>query len=76
MKSRYGYAVDPIFEGLFLAAALAVEKGLATVKEADAIASRALGMGVGPFTAHNLAGGNPITRHGLSEMHTRIMPTR
>ena len=28
----------------------------------------------GPFTAHNLAGGNPITQHGLNEMHTKIMP--
>jgi enoyl-CoA hydratase/carnithine racemase len=31
-------------------------------------------MGVGPFTAHNLAGGNPITQHGLNEMNTKIMP--
>jgi enoyl-CoA hydratase/carnithine racemase len=61
-------------EGLFLATALTVEKGLATIKQADAIASKTLGMGVGPFTAHNLAGGNPITQHGLSEMHTIIMP--
>ena len=74
VKSRYGYAVDPIFEGLFLATALTVEKGLATIKQADAIVAKALGMGVGPFTAHNLAGGNPITQHGLSEMNTRIMP--
>lgn len=74
VKSRYGYAVDPIFEGLFEATALTVEKGLATVKQADAIVQKALGMGVGPFTAHNLAGGNPITQHGLNEMHTKIMP--
>ena len=74
VKSRYGYAVDPIFEGLFLATALTVERGLATVKQADAIAAKTLGMGVGPFTAHNLAGGNPITQHGLSEMNSKIMP--
>jgi enoyl-CoA hydratase/3-hydroxyacyl-CoA dehydrogenase len=74
VKSRYGYAVDPIFEGLFLATALTVEKGLANIKQADAIAQKTLGMGVGPFTAHNLAGGNPITQHGLSEMSTKIMP--
>ena len=73
-KSRYGYAVDPVFEGLFEATALTVEKGLATIKQADAIAAKTLGMGVGPFTAHNLAGGNPITQHGLNEMHTKIMP--
>ncbi len=74
VKSRYGYAVDPIFEGLFEATALTVEKGLATVKQADAIAQKALGLGVGPFTAHNLAGGNPITQHGLTEMNKKIMP--
>jgi len=74
VKSRYGYAVDPIFEGLFEAAALTAEKGLASVKQADAIVQKALGMGVGPFTAHNLAGGNPITQHGLNEMTTKIMP--
>jgi enoyl-CoA hydratase/3-hydroxyacyl-CoA dehydrogenase len=74
IKSRYGYAVDPIFEGILLAAALPVEQGLVSVKQADAIAQKALRMGVGPFTAHNLAGGNPITQHGLNEMHTQIMP--
>ena len=73
VKSRYGYAVDPIFEGLFEATALTVEKGLANVKQADVIVQKALGMGVGPFTAHNLAGGNPITQHGLSEMNSKIM---
>jgi len=74
VKSRYGYAVNPIFEGLFEAAALTVEKGLASVKQADAIVQKILGMGVGPFTAHNLTGGNPITQHGLNEMNTKIMP--
>jgi len=74
VKSRYGYAGSVIFEGLLLAAALTIEKGLANVKQADAIAQKALGMGVGPFTAHNLAGGNPITQQGLSEMHTKLMP--
>ena len=73
-KSRYGYAVDPIFEGVFEAAALTVERGLATVKQADVITAKTLKMGVGPFTAHNLAGGNPITQHGLNEMNAKIMP--
>jgi len=63
--SRYGYAVDPIFEGLFLANALAVEEGLGTVKEVDAVGTRALGLTVGSFTAMNLTGGNPLTDHGL-----------
>jgi enoyl-CoA hydratase/3-hydroxyacyl-CoA dehydrogenase len=68
--SRYGYAVDPIFEGLFLANALAVEEGLGTVKEVDAVGTRALGLTVGSFTAMNLTGGNPLTDHGL-EMEGR-----
>jgi enoyl-CoA hydratase / 3-hydroxyacyl-CoA dehydrogenase len=66
--SRYGYAVNPVFEGLFLAAALAVEEGLGTTREVDAVARRALGLGVGPFTAMNLTGGNPITSHALDQM--------
>lgn len=74
VKSRYGYAVNPIFEGVFLATALTVEQGIATVKQADVIVQKALGMGVGPFTAHNLSGGNPLTQHGLNEMHSKIMP--
>jgi len=72
VKSRYGYAIDPIFEGIFLAAALLVEKGVGTVKQLDAMAQRALGLGVGPFTAMNLTGGNPITQHGLTQMHEKI----
>jgi len=74
VKSRYGYAVDPIFEGIFLAAAFLVEKGLGTVKQVDIMAQRALGLGVGPFTAMNLTGGNPIIQHGLHEMHDKIAP--
>ena len=72
--SRYGYAVNPVFEGLFLAAALAVEQGLGSTKEVDAAARRALQLGVGPFTAMNLTGGNPITHHALDEMTSRIGP--
>lgn len=74
VKARYGFALNPIFEGIFLAAALAVEKSHANVKQADAIVQKALGMGVGPFTAHNLAGGNPLTQHGLNGMTSAIMP--
>jgi enoyl-CoA hydratase/3-hydroxyacyl-CoA dehydrogenase len=72
VHSRYGYAVDPIFEGLFQAACLCVEEGLGTVKEVDHVARNALGLGVGPFTAMNLTGGNPLTAHGLDEMHERV----
>src|SRR5690606_11221306 len=51
-----------------------VEQGLATSKQVDAVARRALGLGVGPFTAHNLTGGNPITAHGLAELHEEVHP--
>ncbi|MGA2318899.1 MAG: 3-hydroxyacyl-CoA dehydrogenase NAD-binding domain-containing protein [Thermodesulfobacteriota bacterium] len=74
VKSRFGFAVNPFFEGIFLAVALAVEKGLASVKQADAIVQKTLGMGVGPFTGHNLTGGNPLTQHGLSVYTSIIMP--
>ncbi len=74
VNSRYGYAVDPIFEGIFLAAALLVEQGIASVEQMDAMVQKALGQGVGPFTAMNLTGGNPITQHGAAEMKKKIMP--
>lgn len=72
VRERFGFAVNPVFEGLFLAAALAVEDGLGTTKEVDAVARRALGLGVGPFTAMNLTGGNPITHHALGDLGTRF----
>lgn len=74
VSSRYGYACDPIFEGIFAVACLAVESGLGSIREVDYVAREALGMTVGPFTAMNLTGGNPITAHGLAEMTTRIQP--
>lgn len=70
--SRYGYAVDPVFEGLLLACVQCVDAGLGDTKQVDYVASKALGLTVGPFTAHNLTGGNPITAHGLSEMHESL----
>jgi enoyl-CoA hydratase/3-hydroxyacyl-CoA dehydrogenase len=70
--SRYGYAADPIFEGLLLACIQCLDAGLGTSKEIDSVAAKTLKMGVGPFTAHNLTGGNPITAHGLSEMNSAI----
>ncbi|MBI4722364.1 MAG: enoyl-CoA hydratase/isomerase family protein [Candidatus Stahlbacteria bacterium] len=74
VKSSYGYAIDPIFEGLFLASALIVERGVGSVKEIDVMVQKALGMGIGPFTAMNLTGGNPLSQHGLNEMHTKSIP--
>lgn len=66
--SSYGYAIDPIFEGLCELAILCLEKGYGTIKEIDKMAQQTLHQGVGPFTALNLTGGNPITNHGLEEM--------
>jgi enoyl-CoA hydratase/3-hydroxyacyl-CoA dehydrogenase len=74
IKSRYGYAVDPVFEGLLQTSALLFEAGVAGSKEIDTVAMEVLGLGVGPFTAHNLTGGNPITAHGLSELHGKVSP--
>ena len=65
VRSRYGYAIDPVFEGLFLASALIAESGLATTAQVDQIGTKALGLTVGSFTAMNLTGGNPITAVGL-----------
>ena len=74
VKSAYGFAVDPIFEGLCQTALYCLEQKLGTVKEIDAVAVKTLGLGVGPFTALNLTGGNPITDHGLDEMHDKLIP--
>ena len=74
VASRFGHALNPIFEGLFLAAALAVEEGLGTSKEVDDVARRALKLGIGPFTAMNLTGGNPIAHEGFAAMHERLHP--
>lgn len=72
--SSYGYAIDPIFEGLCELAILCLEKGYGTIKEIDKIAQTTLKQGVGPFTALNLTGGNPITNHGLEEMRETHIP--
>jgi len=74
VASSYGYAIDPIFEGLIQNAILCLEKGYGTVKEIDKVSMDALGCGVGPLTAVTLAGGNEITDHGLDEMHTEVLP--
>jgi enoyl-CoA hydratase/3-hydroxyacyl-CoA dehydrogenase len=74
VRSRYGYAMDPIFEGTFLAALLLADAGVASPKQIDAVAKKTLGMGVGPFTAMNLTGGSPITQVGLGHYHDKIMP--
>jgi enoyl-CoA hydratase/3-hydroxyacyl-CoA dehydrogenase len=70
--SRYGFAVNPVFEGLFLAAVQLVEQGIPS-GIVDAIACRVLGMGAGPFAVMNLTGGNPLTQAGLRGYHEKIM---
>ena len=72
VKSRYGYALDPVFEGLFLASLRLADAGVATTKQIDAVATKALGMTVGSFTAMNLTGGNPITAVGLDKYTSKI----
>ncbi|HZE96542.1 MAG TPA: 3-hydroxyacyl-CoA dehydrogenase/enoyl-CoA hydratase family protein [Planctomycetota bacterium] len=73
VKGRYGYAVNPIFEGLFLAAMLVEQKGFSPAI-IDAIVCRAFGATAGPFTVVNMAGGNLITRESLDVYHEKIMP--
>ncbi|MGH9461924.1 MAG: 3-hydroxyacyl-CoA dehydrogenase/enoyl-CoA hydratase family protein, partial [Vicinamibacteria bacterium] len=74
VRSRYGYAIDPIFEALIQSAVSCVEEDLATSEQVDYLATEALGLGVGPFTAMNLTGGTRLTAHGLDEMHERVHP--
>ena len=61
-------------KGLFFASALLAEQGVATTKQIDVIATRALGLTIGSFTAMNLTGGNPITAVGLDNYTTKIGP--
>ncbi len=72
VESRYGYALDPVFEGLFLASLKLADSGIATTKQIDVVATRALGLGIGSFTAMNLTGGNPITAIGLDHYNEKI----
>jgi enoyl-CoA hydratase/3-hydroxyacyl-CoA dehydrogenase len=73
VRGRYGYAVNPIFEGLFLASMLFEEKGYSPAV-VDAVFCRAFGATAGPFTVVNLAGGNLSTRESLGVYHEKIMP--
>ena len=57
---------------MFLAAALLVEQGVASSREVDQVACDVLDYTVGPFTAMNLTGGNPITAVGLDNYHEKI----
>ncbi|MFH0822211.1 MAG: 3-hydroxyacyl-CoA dehydrogenase family protein, partial [Pseudomonadota bacterium] len=72
--SRYGYSVDPVFEGLMLACIQCLDAGMGNSKQVDTVGAKCLGLAVGPLTAQNLTGGNPISAHGMSEMHERLVP--
>jgi enoyl-CoA hydratase/3-hydroxyacyl-CoA dehydrogenase len=72
VASRYGYALDPVFEGLFFACALLAEQGVGTTKQIDVVCKQTFRMGIGSFTAMNLTGGNPITAVGLDNYTTKI----
>jgi len=72
VRSRYGYAVDPVFEGMFQACALLAEAGIGTTRQIDVVCKETFSMGVGSFTAMNLAGGNPITAVGLDQYTDKI----
>ncbi|HJO84066.1 MAG: 3-hydroxyacyl-CoA dehydrogenase/enoyl-CoA hydratase family protein [Candidatus Thalassarchaeaceae archaeon] len=74
VNSRYGYAIDPIFEGLVQVATELVASGMGEPRQVDRLACEALGLVVGPFTAMNLTGGNPITAKGLARMGSEISP--
>jgi enoyl-CoA hydratase / 3-hydroxyacyl-CoA dehydrogenase len=73
VRGRYGYAVNPIFEGLFLQSMLFEEKGFPPAV-IDAIACRVLGATAGPFAVVDLAGGNLVTSESLGVYHEKIMP--
>ena len=72
VSSRYGYALDPVFEGLFFACALLAEEGVGTTKQIDVVCKKTFKMGIGSFTAMNLTGGNPITAVGLDNYTSKI----
>ncbi len=71
--SRFGYAVNPIFEGLVLAALLLEEQGHSP-GTIDAIACRALGLGAGPFGVVNAIGGAPALQAALLQFGRTVMP--
>ncbi len=72
-RGRWGYAINPVFEGLLLAAMLVEQNGLAP-GIVDAITCRALKTTAGPFTLLNLTGGNSACRLGFEGYHEKVMP--
>ncbi|HEX7900867.1 MAG TPA: 3-hydroxyacyl-CoA dehydrogenase/enoyl-CoA hydratase family protein, partial [Planctomycetota bacterium] len=73
VKSRFGYAVGPVFEGLAQAALLLEDEGFSP-PIIDAIACRTLGLTAGPFGVMNALGGAPALQAALDEFGRAIMP--
>ncbi len=72
--SRFGYAIDPIFEGIVQTSMHLVEEGVGSVREIDAIVRDVLERDAGPFTLLNEIGGNVIVEIGMNGAHDEIMP--
>jgi len=72
--SRFGYAIDPIFEGIVQTSMQLVEDGVGSVKQIDAAVQDLLGRENGPFTLLNKIGGNVIVEVGMNGAHEEIMP--
>ena len=70
---RYGYAVNPVFEGLVLAALRLEEKGFPPAV-IDAVACRTLRLTAGPFTVLNQTGGTAVLRDAVAEYARRGLP--
>jgi enoyl-CoA hydratase/3-hydroxyacyl-CoA dehydrogenase len=74
VRGRAGFAVNPVFEGLFLTCLLLSEREGIAPPVVDAIACRVLGLGAGPFAVMNLTGGTPLTLEGLRLYGEKISP--
>jgi enoyl-CoA hydratase/3-hydroxyacyl-CoA dehydrogenase len=72
-RGRFGYAINPVFEGLFLAALLLEEQGFPPAV-IDAVACRALGLTAGPFTVLNQSGGSAAVRDALPRYGRDVTP--
>lgn len=73
VRGRYGYAVNPVFEGLVLAALRLEEKGHPAAV-IDAVACRALSLTAGPFEVLNQTGGTAAVRDAVAEYARRGLP--
>jgi enoyl-CoA hydratase/3-hydroxyacyl-CoA dehydrogenase len=73
VKSRFGYSVNPVFEGLAQAALQLEEQGF-SAPIIDAIACRTLGLTAGPFGVMNALGGAPVLQAALDEYGRSVMP--